>query len=362
MARLFGLDPAGEPDGPGPAVRRASRSIWGVVPDPPRRKADLRPELIAGSAVAIAGDTLLASCRVVGEHRQVGLVRHNKYYRGHVIGAGADGQICILHAPQAPLQATGGFRRFADLRAGEPIVAVVNRTSAELALTSGWLAAKGGDGGSDPVLETTLSLPAATRSAVLFDAHGNLIGLGSAGPVAESVVLGVPVTASLASQLAQKDLGASPALLASLEPAPRQRPRRPVLLLRTDRDGDGRSPAVVAAADGGSSSGSRAEDERDGVAPGGGSSSRAGGTDVDGGADYDQAAGAGAQGRARGGGQGPQGKAGGSGTGHAGKGGDDHGGRGRGGHGGRGRGGDDGDGGHGRGGHGKSGRGGGGDD
>jgi hypothetical protein len=351
MARIFGFDPPAEPDGPETTVRQASRSIWGVVPDPPRRKADLRPELIKGSAVAIAGDTLLASCRIIGERRQVGLVRHNKYYRGQVVGAGSDGQICILRARQAPLQATSGFRSFADLRAGEPIIAMVNRTSAELALAPGWLAAKGRDGSSDPVLETTLTLPPETLSAVLFDARGNLIGLGSAGPVAESMVLGVPVTASLAPQLARYDLGASQALLASLEPAPRERPRPPMILLRADRDNGGPSTAV-ATAGGTRASGSRAGDGRGGVASGGSSSGRASGTDVHGGADNDRAAGAGNQGRDRGGGQGQQDDDGGSGQGRAGNGGD--------GHGGRGRGGDHGHGGHGRGdGHGgDSGRGG----
>ena len=35
-------------------VKQVSRSIWGVVPDVPRYKEDLRPELIWGSAVAVA--------------------------------------------------------------------------------------------------------------------------------------------------------------------------------------------------------------------------------------------------------------------------------------------------------------------
>ena len=41
-------------------LSHAARSIWGVVPDPPRRKRDLQPDLIRGTAVAIAPDTLLA--------------------------------------------------------------------------------------------------------------------------------------------------------------------------------------------------------------------------------------------------------------------------------------------------------------
>src|SRR3712207_6578839 len=60
-------------------LKQVARSIWGVVPEAPRYKKNLRPELIRGSAVAVAPDTLLASCRVVGQREQVGVVRHNKY-------------------------------------------------------------------------------------------------------------------------------------------------------------------------------------------------------------------------------------------------------------------------------------------
>jgi hypothetical protein len=62
-------------EAPGPDLAKlvlpeVARSIWGVVPDPPRRKRDLRPELIEGAAVAVAPDTLLASCQVVGERQR----------------------------------------------------------------------------------------------------------------------------------------------------------------------------------------------------------------------------------------------------------------------------------------------------
>ena len=40
-------------------LKQVARSVWGVVPDPPRRTKDLQPELIRGSAVAAAPDTLL---------------------------------------------------------------------------------------------------------------------------------------------------------------------------------------------------------------------------------------------------------------------------------------------------------------
>ena len=52
-------------------AKLVSRSVWGVAPDAPRRKQDLRPELIRGSAVAVADGTLLASCRVAGKRARI---------------------------------------------------------------------------------------------------------------------------------------------------------------------------------------------------------------------------------------------------------------------------------------------------
>ena len=198
-------------EAPGPdfaklVLPEVARSIWGVVPDPPRRKRDLRPELIEGAAVAVAPDTLLASCQVVGERQQVGVVRHNKYRLAQVAPPSQPEQdVCALHVADAPLNVVGGFRSFPDLRVGEPVYAVVSRTSAEYALAEGQLAAKGA--ASTSLLETTLTLPPGTLSAVLFDADGNLVGLGSGGPTVDSVVVGAPLSAALVPELAQRDLG-----------------------------------------------------------------------------------------------------------------------------------------------------------
>ena len=49
----------------------------------------------------------------------------------------------MLHVADTPLNVAGGFRSFPDLRVGEPIYAVVSRTSAEYAVAEGQLAAKG---------------------------------------------------------------------------------------------------------------------------------------------------------------------------------------------------------------------------
>ena len=224
--------------------RQAARSIWGVVPSAPRRKADLRPGLIQGSAVAVSADTLVANCLVVGGRARVGLVRHNKYRIARVT-ADAHGQVCRLTVTEGPLTPVAGLRSFADLRVGEPVVALASRTSVEVAAAPGWLAGKGSAG--DPFLEATPAVPAGNRSAVLVDGFGNLIGLGAAAPVAGGVVLAVPVGPAAAPSLARRDLGEADVLVAALAPTPRAQPRQaPVLLALADDDRDSadRTPAT----------------------------------------------------------------------------------------------------------------------
>ena len=216
--------------------RQAARSIWAVVPSAPRRKADLRPDLIQGSAVAVSADTLLANCLVVGGRARVGLVRHNKYRIARVT-ADAHGQVCRLTVAEGPLTPVAGLRSFADLRIGEPVVALASRTSAEVAAAPGWLAGKGS--ADDPFLEATPAVPAGNRSAVLVDGFGNLIGLGAAAPVAGGLVLAVPVGPAAAPSLANRDLGEADVLVAALAPAPRAQPRQaPILLALGDDDRD----------------------------------------------------------------------------------------------------------------------------
>ncbi|MEK0085939.1 trypsin-like peptidase domain-containing protein [Benzoatithermus flavus] len=233
FASLVGLAVPAEPD----AVETASRSIWGVVPEAPRHKAELRPELIKGSAVAIASDTLLASCRVVGDRASVGLVRHNKYRIARVTAADAGRSICTLRVAQGPLIPAHGYRRLADLRPGEPVFALTSRTNADLALSRGILAST--SAGSDPFLETTLVLPASAESAVLFDAEGNLIGLGSAGPTRDSLVLATPVSGRLAPQLASRASGPARSPLAAFWLRLRESDREPPSLFRTSPSDDG---------------------------------------------------------------------------------------------------------------------------
>ena len=191
---------------PTAAGREATRSIWGVVPSAPRRKADLKPELIQGAAIAVSADTLLADCRATEGRSSVGLVRHNKYRIAKVTHDGAR-QVCLLTVSEGPLSPAAGYRSFADLRVGEPVTALASRTSAEVVLARGWLVGKGANG--DPFLEASSLVPPGTRSAVLVDGFGNLIGVGSAGPVADGMLLASPVGTTAGPFLANRDLGNS---------------------------------------------------------------------------------------------------------------------------------------------------------
>jgi hypothetical protein len=214
--------PAAAP-GPVVALRRIADSIWAVAPGAPSGRVRAPPELVEGSAVAVSPRALLASCDVVGGQEQVRVARRSSHRVARGAGADAGRRVCALEPADADLRPVEAYRRYDDLRVGEPVLAVASRSSRDFALARGWLVAKGGS--ADPFLETTLVLPPEARSVVLFDGFGNLVGLGSAGPASESVVLAAPVPASLAPGLAPAELGDSPALLASLAPEPAAPPR-----------------------------------------------------------------------------------------------------------------------------------------
>jgi hypothetical protein len=184
------------------AAKLVSRSVWGVVPDPPRYKKDLRPGLLRGSAVAVSDRTLLASCAAVCRGGQVGLVRHRKYEIAQVSrpkGAERSG-ICLLTAPGAALLPAQAYRPPANVRPGEPVYALVNRTGDDFLLGAG--RARRPDGRA--AFRADLSLPPRARSAVLFDARGNLVGL-SAGGAGTIAVAGLGP--ALVPRLAERDLG-----------------------------------------------------------------------------------------------------------------------------------------------------------
>ena len=224
------------------AGREASRAVWGVVPSAPRRKADLRPELIKGAAVAVAADTLLVDCRATEGRTSVGLVRHNKYRIARVTHGGA-GQVCLLTVSEGPLNPAAGYRSFADLRVGEPVTALASRTSARVVLAQGWLIGKGPDGA--PLLEVSSRVPA-SGSVVLVDGFGNLIGVGPAGPDA-GVLLASPVGAAAGTFLASRDLRGSAVLLASLAVAPRTQPVRQETIAILNEDDHGSETASAPA-------------------------------------------------------------------------------------------------------------------
>jgi hypothetical protein len=227
--------------------------LWGVVPDAPRYKKDLKPGLIRGSAVAVSDGTLLASCRVAGGRQRIGLVRHNKYEIARVRAADPERSVCVLEVADdcAAAEPGTGFRSLADLRVGEPVYAVVSRTSAEFAVAEGRVTGKPGAAGTG-ALETSLVLPAGARSAVLVDALGTLIGLGSGSAKGgAATVAAVPTRA--VTRLANRDLGEDGAVRLAALPSPARVTasdgRAPVLILfrdEPDRD-DGDRPTAVAA-------------------------------------------------------------------------------------------------------------------
>ncbi|HEX2289883.1 MAG TPA: serine protease, partial [Pseudonocardiaceae bacterium] len=234
------------------AAKSVSRSLWGVVPAAPKRKQDLRPELIKGSAVAVADDALLTSCSVLGNRKQVGLIRHNKYRMAKLVSADPRGEVCVLRVPDGPLNVAAGYRDPADLRLGEPVYALMNQTSSDVALVQGELTGLAAQEGG-PRLETSLVLPADVQSGVLIDGYGNLVGVAAPRPGTAGGVTMTAVPGRLAPQLASLDAPSSTVPLPVAAPravpvAATSPPPVLVLQLDDDRDTDRQSIGVARAA------------------------------------------------------------------------------------------------------------------
>ncbi len=162
---------------PKEAAKLIAHSIWGVVPEMPAHKRYFLSKMIRGSAVAVSHDSLLVSCRAIDGLNQVGITRHNKYRVAQVVAADQGRSVCVLKAPDAPLNVARGFRWCGNLPSGEPIYAATSLTSADVTVAEGRITTRHGDG-DICTLATDLLLPA-TASAILFDAAGRLVGVSA---------------------------------------------------------------------------------------------------------------------------------------------------------------------------------------
>ncbi len=177
-------------------ARLIAQSVWGVVPEAPQHKREIRPELIRGSAVAVSATTLLAHCTSLSGSDRVGLVRHNKFRVAGSVAADPHGDVCMLTVADAPLKVANWYRSPADIDVGEPVFAIVNRTAADISLVEGRVTALAG---AEAHLQTSLVLPAGVLSAIVFDRDANLLGLGA--PSIDGTTSVAPITAALAPLL-----------------------------------------------------------------------------------------------------------------------------------------------------------------
>jgi hypothetical protein len=176
-----------------------ARSIWAVAPA--LDAASSTPGEVSGSAVAVSGATLLAGCDVAGSGNPLMVVRRSTRRPVKAVARDETGALCELQPADVWLRTVPGYRPFHTIQIGEPLLAVVSRTSRSFDIVRGTVTGKGNV--DDPFLETSVMLPAGTRSAALFDRAGNLMGFGSAGPVGDAVVVAVPIMPAAAPWLAQ---------------------------------------------------------------------------------------------------------------------------------------------------------------
>ena len=155
------------------ARKTAAKSLWAVVPNPPRYKKNLDWRDIAGSAVAVAPTTLVAACTVVEGPRRIGLVRHGKVRAARITARDGNG-LCLLAVDEGPLNLPPARRDPETLRPGEPVFAIRSVSNADYRLAPGRVGATG----AAPLLATSVALD---KGAILFDAYGALIG-AVAGP------------------------------------------------------------------------------------------------------------------------------------------------------------------------------------
>lgn len=215
--QLWGTPEESATPAPAEAQRRVASSVWGVT-RPARAWSGWFQSLpVQGSAVPVAGDQLLAACDVAQNKELVGVARRSSVLQAQVRGLG-DGRVCVLSLPEAEVDAVHAYRPFADLQVGEPLVGVASQTSRRYVVSRGRLVAKGSS--ADPYLETTLTAPPGSRSVAVFDAFGNLVGLGAPDAMPGSLLVAFPVPTEAAAQLTAARIGGSPEVQRSLGPVP----------------------------------------------------------------------------------------------------------------------------------------------
>ena len=209
-------------------VKQVARSVWGVVPDPPRRKKELRPELIRGSAVAVAPDTLLASCRLVSQRREVGVVRHRKYCIARVVRPQSDQDVCALRVANAPLKRRQWLPQLCGSARGRARLCGRQSHERRVSLRGRASGREGRPGRSVPGDYAAAAAAYLERGAVRRRCQ-------SGGPTEDSLVLGAPLSAVLVPRLAQRDLGPSVAPVIAMAV---QKPKRRLWIMRDEQDGD----------------------------------------------------------------------------------------------------------------------------
>jgi S1-C subfamily serine protease len=159
---------------------KISPSIYIVTASQQTNEAATGGPYSLGSGVAVSSRVLITNCHVVGGLPHIKLAQQGQSGRATLIYADPAGDRCFLRSDDMVLNPVQGVQRFEDLHVGETVYSIGTPSGLELSFGAGLIS---GLRQSEGVRYVQNSAPSwhGSSGGGLFDAHGNLIGITTAG-------------------------------------------------------------------------------------------------------------------------------------------------------------------------------------
>ncbi|MCC7484307.1 MAG: trypsin-like peptidase domain-containing protein [Burkholderiales bacterium] len=136
---------------------------------------DARGNMRAGSAVAIARDTLLTNCHVTRQAASILVTRGAQVWRAVLRAGSGELDLCVLAAPVAAARVPR-LREAATLVPGETVHAAGYPAGRAMRVRAGTVLALHGHENAS-VIQTSAAFEFGASGGGLFDRHGNLAGI-----------------------------------------------------------------------------------------------------------------------------------------------------------------------------------------